>query len=205
MSISSYNYNLHNTAPVAGSLMHYIGTSDPSGWLLCNGIARATVSDSRYSRLAAILNSAYGTSYTGNTITPPNLTSQFLCGTGYPSTQNISTTSTGIGNVVTNTRQVTVSNMPSHTHSFSGNTNDGDANHSHDLTNKGWSQLQNSAGGYGNYLYQGPGAQTSGSNPSSLPHGHQANFNNNATDNYGNNSQSVPLPPNTTFNIIIKY
>lgn len=202
--MSAFNYNLFNTAPAPGSLMHYVGKTDPDGWLICDGVARATVSDSRYSRLSTILNSAYGTSHTGNNITPPNLKSLFLCGTGYPTTSNISNTSTGIGNVATNTRQVSTSNMPSHTHSFSGTTGDGNADHTHDMTNKGYAALQNSAGGYQNYLYQGPGSTTGTSNPGSMPHSHTANFDNNATGNYGN-SASVPLPVNTTFNIIIKY
>ena len=60
--------------------MCYIGTTDPSGWLICDGVTR-NVSDNRFQNLAPLLNEAYNTtSNTSNTITPPNLFSQFIYG-----------------------------------------------------------------------------------------------------------------------------
>jgi hypothetical protein len=72
---------LPGTAP-PGSIAPYIGseTTDPSGWVICDGVTRSNNGDSRYNNLAS-LGIGSGGSGTSN-YTPPNLKAAFLRGTG---------------------------------------------------------------------------------------------------------------------------
>jgi len=54
----------HNAMPPPGSIMSYIGTSDPDGWIICDGILR-TSTDSRYAALSVLLGG------NADSITPP--------------------------------------------------------------------------------------------------------------------------------------
>ena len=91
-------------APV-GSIMSYIGTTDPEGWIICDGTLR-TSTDHRYSVLATIL----GGTNTGNSLTPPDLRSKFL----YSSSDVTTTLTSGGSTTVT----LTESNLPSHSHTI---------------------------------------------------------------------------------------
>ena len=93
-----------------GSIMSYIGTSDPDGWIICNGILR-TATDNRYSLLAGLLGG------TGNSITPPDLRDRFLYST------NSSNLTTGGSTNIT----LTNANIPRHNHTIDIS----DTKHSH--------------------------------------------------------------------------
>ena len=103
-----------------GSIMSYIGNSDPEGWIICDGELR-TATDNRYNALAAILGG------TGNSITPPNLKSKFLYGS-----DNTASIMSG-GNIRTggsSTVTLTKSNIPKHSHTININ----DSGHKHTTT-----------------------------------------------------------------------
>jgi microcystin-dependent protein len=88
-----------------GSIMPYIGTSDPDGWIICNGVLR-TSTDSRYAALSVLLGG------NANSITPPDLRSRFLRGNS-----TVSTISNGGSDSVT----LTTVNIPSHSHGITMN------------------------------------------------------------------------------------
>ena len=63
-----------------GSILAYFGTSDPVGWVICDGTARADNSDSKYNALYTL---SIGSGGSGTTnYTPPDLRGSFLRGTG---------------------------------------------------------------------------------------------------------------------------
>ena len=75
-----YKVNELNVGVPAGSIVAYLGTTDPSGWVICDGTARTNNSDKRYNRLNAL---SIGTGGSGTTsYTPPDLRGSFLRGTG---------------------------------------------------------------------------------------------------------------------------
>lgn len=67
-----------SASPPSGSLAGYLGTSDPVGWVICDGSSRSN-SDNRYNNLIGL---GIGSGTTGGTYTPPNLKAAFLRGTG---------------------------------------------------------------------------------------------------------------------------
>jgi len=79
--MSAYTANVGTTsvsiAPPPGSIMAYLGTTDPDGWVICDGVSR-TNTNGRYNNLIAM---SIGTSGGGN-YTPPNYKGAFLRGTG---------------------------------------------------------------------------------------------------------------------------
>ena len=44
----------HSIGPPPGSIVSYLGTTDPDGWIICNGTTRTDNSDSRYNKLNAL-------------------------------------------------------------------------------------------------------------------------------------------------------
>lgn len=78
--LAMYKVNELNVGVPAGSIVAYLGTTDPSGWVICDGTARTNNSDNRYNRLNAL---SIGTGGSGTTsYTPPDLRGSFLRGTG---------------------------------------------------------------------------------------------------------------------------
>jgi hypothetical protein len=74
---SNANYSI--VVP-AGTIAAYLGTSDPTGWVIMDGVARTNNSDGRYNRLAAL---GVGSGGTGTaSYTPPNGKGAFLRGLG---------------------------------------------------------------------------------------------------------------------------
>ena len=134
--ISSQNTSMPSAMPVA-SIVSYAGASAPQGFLICDG---SLVSKTTYGDLFAILGSTYGTA-TSTQFYLPNLQSKFPIGksgsyalgsTGGSFAQtplgNISTPSFS-GNAVTPSGSISVSvanhsltiaELPSHSHTFSG-------------------------------------------------------------------------------------
>ena len=93
----SYNNNITNStvslpvSPPPGSIMAYIGTSEPDGWVICNGQQRSNA-DGRYNNLIALTQTnPTGTgSYNSTTkvYTPPDYRGAFLRGAGTNATYN---------------------------------------------------------------------------------------------------------------------
>jgi microcystin-dependent protein len=99
--MSSFTKNGISVVPPVGSIMAYLGTTSPDGWIMCNGIS-VDNSDGKYNDLSAMgIGSVSGTSYI-----PPDLSNRFLHQTnGTIKTDGGSSTAT-----------LNVANIPSHTH-----------------------------------------------------------------------------------------
>jgi microcystin-dependent protein len=65
--------------------MAFTGTSDPDGWVICDGVQRTNGTDGRYNCLIA---TSIGTGTYNSTYTPPNMKGVFLRGTGTDPTNN---------------------------------------------------------------------------------------------------------------------
>jgi len=113
----------HNIAPPPGSIISYLGTTDPDGWIICNGTTRTDNSDSRYNTLFA-LGIGSGGSGTSN-YTPPDLRGTFLFSSYLTNTSLLSS-----GGATTAT--LTTANLPVHTHT--GTTDSGGGSHTHTAT-----------------------------------------------------------------------
>jgi microcystin-dependent protein len=105
--MSVYNYKGNSVYSPPGSIMQYMGTSDPDGWIICDGKERTNNSDGRYNSLYN-LGIGSGGSGTSN-YTPPNLANYFLLGA-----QNNQVGVTGGSSSV----QLTSANLPAHNHSM---------------------------------------------------------------------------------------
>ena len=111
--MSSFTKNGISVVPPVGSIMAYLGTTSPDGWIMCNG-ATVDNSDGRYDELINMrIGSDSGTSYI-----PPDLSNRFLH-------QTNGTIKTGGGS---STATLNVANIPSHTHSGVA------ADHTHTIT-----------------------------------------------------------------------
>ena len=111
--MSSFTKNGISVVPPIGSIMAYLGTTSPDGWILCNGMA-VNNTDSKYQEL---INMGIG-SESGDNYTPPNLNGYFLQQTG-------STVGDTGGN---STATLSEANMPSHTHTVTI------PDHTHEIT-----------------------------------------------------------------------
>jgi hypothetical protein len=75
----SYSINgIVSTSP-PGSVIAYFASSDPAGWIICNGVTRTNGGDGRYNTLISL---GIGTGTNNSNYTPPNLRAMFLRGTG---------------------------------------------------------------------------------------------------------------------------
>lgn len=105
-----YLYNSHSVDTPPGTVTSYLGTSDPDGWVICDGQIR-TVTDDRFVNIFERLNAMLGvTSNTSNSITPPDLRSRVIYGA---STTSANPTTGGSANVT-----LSVNNMPAHSHTI---------------------------------------------------------------------------------------
>ena len=111
--MSSFTKNGISVVPPIGSIMAYLGTTSPDGWILCNGMA-VNNTDSKYQEL---INMGIG-SESGDNYTPPNLNGYFLQQTG-------STVGDTGGN---STATLSEANMPSHSHTVTI------PDHTHEIT-----------------------------------------------------------------------
>lgn len=103
-----------------GTIMMWAGSTAPTGWLLCNG---AAVNRTTYSALFTVIGTTYGTGNGSTTFNLPNLLKRFPLGAdtqgqiGLNSSREGYDTSLGkSGGAATHT--LTVSELPSHRHSF---------------------------------------------------------------------------------------
>ena len=100
--MSSFTKNGISVVPPVGSIMAYLGTTSPDGWIMCNGTT-VDNSDGRYDELFNMgIGSVSGTS----SYIPPDLSNRFLHQTnGTIQTDGGSSTAT-----------LNVANLPQHTH-----------------------------------------------------------------------------------------
>ncbi len=70
-----------STSPPPGSIMAYLGTSDPDGWVIADGNQRTNGADGRYNNLVSAPLSIGSGSLNGN-YTPPDYRGAFLRGAG---------------------------------------------------------------------------------------------------------------------------
>lgn len=96
--------NQHSAIPPVGSIMAYAGTTDPDGWVICDGVPR-TEMDGRYNELISL---GIGTGTANINYIPPNLKNQFLKGSSSDEKLLKFDPKTKV--------TLTVENMPSHKH-----------------------------------------------------------------------------------------
>lgn len=107
---SGVEFDLTSLGSPAGALMMYGGASAPSGWLLCNGQA---VSRTTYADLFAAIGTTYGVGNGSTTFNLPDLRGRTPIGVG----QGTGLTNRNLAQQLgTETHQLTVNEMPSHTH-----------------------------------------------------------------------------------------
>jgi microcystin-dependent protein len=107
-----------NELAFTGQFASYIGSTDPSGWVICDGESRPN-ENNKYNNLK---NMGIGT-ITVNDYTPPDLQGNLLC--GYNTTYLIN--NRGGANQYT----LTVNNLPSHNHGGSVTTTNSSTGTSH--------------------------------------------------------------------------
>lgn len=120
----SFLYQNHHAFAPPGTIAQYIGTTDPDGWLICNGVLR-TEQDGRFEALSNLLNSMTpGSSHTNTKCTPPNLSGRVLYG---------KSGSDLIGSTGGNLTQTLLENhLPAHTHTITDlKHNHGVGSHTH--------------------------------------------------------------------------
>jgi microcystin-dependent protein len=106
----------------AGSMMMYGGTSAPTGWLLCDG---ASYSTTAYAALFAAIGYTFGGS--GSSFNVPDFRSRMPYGSA--------TTGSGLGTTGGATSQtLTISHIPSHTHSFGTISAGSNGSHDHSVS-----------------------------------------------------------------------
>jgi len=98
--------NTNSVFPGTGGIMVYLGTTDPNGWLICDG---RSVSQSTYQSLFNLIGSTYGTGTGGASFNIPNLKSVFVCGASTTTTLTSSLTGSDTVTLDANT-------MTSHNH-----------------------------------------------------------------------------------------
>jgi microcystin-dependent protein len=129
MTTPSIKMGGYNVLPPVGFIISYLGTTDPDGWVICDGAQRGN-SDGRYNKLLTL---SIGTGTANGNYTPPDLKDRFLRQRNTDSIGNIGGT---------NSLTLTTENMPAHNHaitvnnrdvphSHTGNTYSGNVNHGH--------------------------------------------------------------------------
>ena len=137
--------------PPVGTIMPFVGTTAPTGWLPCNG---GEYSSTTYPKLSALCGTKFGTAAAGN-FKVPNLRGRSIAGLDSSQTEFDTVGKSGGVKTVT----LTTSNMPSHTH----NTGD----HSHTASG---SVTINTGGGAHTHAFSGTASGTTSN--ASDPHVH---------------------------------
>jgi microcystin-dependent protein len=135
----SYTKNSVSILIPTGGVVAYIGTTAPSGWLLCNG---ATYNKSEYLALSTLLVGSYGNTSSGTTFVVPNFQAAFLRGAGtqtYPSggtSYAASTINTAQGTALQTHNHAINTNIHSHSVGSVTDTHEHGANvqHQHSLS-----------------------------------------------------------------------
>ena len=133
----SYKINSISVVPPPGSIVSYVGSSIPEGWLLCNGSAISRVT---YSALFSIIQTNFGGGDGSTTFNLPNYQGAFLRGAG---TQTHSSITYGYLTGTTTARTInTAQGTSTQTHNH-GVTDPG---HSHGVTDGGHTHSVNDPG-----------------------------------------------------------
>ena len=182
----SFTINEITANPPVGSFNAYLGTVDPSGWVICDGVERDN-STGLYNTLIS-LGIGIGSSSSSNyKYTPPDLKNKML----YGSSDGV-TLSTGGSSTVT----LTTSNLPSHNHSISIT----DPGHSHTVTPTTSHQTHGDLFYNSNQVW-GP---LSGNNGVILTAQHASTGITASAGYTGSGSSFDILPPYVTVNFILK-
>ena len=88
----SYQINGIAAMPPTGSIIAYYGTSDPNGWVICDGVERPNTNN-MYQGLKDLNIGSFNT--TNTTYTPLNLQGYFLRGIGQVDSNHIGPTTVG--------------------------------------------------------------------------------------------------------------
>lgn len=118
-AFKDYSDFLDIILPPVGTVMPYVGTTAPTGWLLCDG---GQYSSTTYPKLSALCGTRFGSATTGN-FRIPDLKGRVVAGVDSSQTEFDTLGESGGAKTVT----LSVSNLPSHTHSVGA--------HSHSLNN----------------------------------------------------------------------
>ena len=102
--MSAFSSFSQTNIPAVGLITAYLGTSDPDGWVICDGVQRTDGGDGKYNNLITM---GIGSGTANINYTPPNLKGSFLRGTGTDPTGNYT------GPSVNTTQE---SSMQSHKH-----------------------------------------------------------------------------------------
>ena len=112
----SFLFKDRPVVPPVGTIIQYIGTTDPPGWIICNGIKR-TEQDGRFAALADVLNnmedrvrnsSGFAIVNDENNCTPPDLSGRIMYG---------KSGTDKIGKMTGNKmKTLEANNLPSHAH-----------------------------------------------------------------------------------------
>ena len=115
-AFKDYSDFLDLILPPVGTIMPFVGTSAPGGWLLCDG---AQYPSTIYPKLSALCGTKFGTATAGN-FRVPDLRGRVIAGVDSSQSEFDTIGETGGAKSVT----LTVSNMPAHNHtaSVSGQT-----------------------------------------------------------------------------------
>ena len=181
----SFNSNGSSTTYPIGSIISYVGNSDPDGWLICDGRAFTAISSYNTTDLQALLGSATSL---------PDLRSRTLVGSSSENNTRIYSSNTSTNYTLTE------SDLPKHFHNLTIN-NDVHANVHHNHT---YNDLLHADSG-GNNESPDTGDQTSYGDQtiqtSSTSHNHTAN----AFSSTGSGTAINFLNKCYTVNWIIKY
>ena len=172
-------------APV-GSLIMFISTTAPQGWLTCDGSA---VSRTTYAELYALIGDSYGNGDGSTTFNLPDMRGKGAI--GYKSDNTKFDAMGEIGGEETHT--LTTTEMPSHNHT--GNTNYA-GSHSH-----GYNASKGDTGDNGNYIIVDD-EQGIGTKYTQAAGNHRHSF---TTSTKGGNTAHNVLDPYLVMNFIIKY
>jgi microcystin-dependent protein len=109
-----------------GLIFDYAGTSAPTGYLLCDGSA---VSRTTYANLFNAIGTTWGVGDGSTTFNVPDLRRKTTIGSGGTQISGPANTVGAVGGVEAVT--IAATNLPAHTHSYSGTTGTENATHTH--------------------------------------------------------------------------
>jgi len=126
--MSAFTFNGISIGYPSGCVVSYMGTTEPEGWLFCDGVQRTNGQDGRYNNL---IGAKIGSGTINVNYTPPSLIDKFLRGADIATNVGFDTTNKLIGGG-SNTVTLKTNNLPSHTHELSFSSA-----HKHDVTDDG--------------------------------------------------------------------
>jgi len=135
-SIPGWRKTPENAASLpAGTIVQWPGATAPANWLICDG---AAISRTEYASLFAAIGVQYGAGNGTTTFNLPNLKGRVAV--GFDASQSEFDVLGEVGGAKTHT--LTTSEIPSHTHTFSGTTGDG-GSHTHTISVTGGAHTHN--------------------------------------------------------------